>query len=147
MQEIYKLAGILNLFNVVPDFVYPVFERNNQYYFMTGDEDTLKTEGYIPVIGDDVISEIGIYKPPNNPIIIINILQTLVEVLWSLNITEVTTPNIELKIIKQINTKKILPRLFPQFTFNINLLTIKTTLICIIPIIIPRTTFEVNILK
>ena len=59
MQEIYKLAGILNLFNVVPDFVYPVFERNNQYYFMTGDEDTLKTEGYIPVIGDDVIKRIA----------------------------------------------------------------------------------------
>ena len=59
MQEIYKLAGILNLFNVLPDFVYPVFEKNNQYYFMIGDEDTLNTEGYIPVIGDDVIKRIA----------------------------------------------------------------------------------------
>lgn len=29
----YKLIGFLNLFNVVPDFVYPVFEYNDSFYF------------------------------------------------------------------------------------------------------------------
>ena len=49
MQEIYKLAGIFNQFNVIPDFIYPVFERGGQYYIWTGDEETLKTKRYVPV--------------------------------------------------------------------------------------------------
>ncbi len=34
MQEKrYKLYGFMNLFNITPDFVYPIFENNGKYYF------------------------------------------------------------------------------------------------------------------
>jgi len=49
MQGIYKLVGILNLFNVIPDFIYLVFERNKQYYLLTGDEETLRIKEFVPV--------------------------------------------------------------------------------------------------
>ena len=56
MQENYRLVGILNLFDVVPDFVYPIFEREGRYYFITGDEETLKTEGF------EQVSERGVER-------------------------------------------------------------------------------------
>ena len=34
MLETYKLVGFLNLFGAVPDFVYPIFEKENKYYFL-----------------------------------------------------------------------------------------------------------------
>ena len=46
MRDNYKLVGILNLFDVVPSFVYPIFEKEGRYYFITGDEETLQTEGF-----------------------------------------------------------------------------------------------------
>ena len=33
MKSQYKLVGFINLFNIVPDFVLPVFENENQLYF------------------------------------------------------------------------------------------------------------------
>ncbi len=33
MQETYKLVGILDLFGVVPNFVYPVFEKDSNTIF------------------------------------------------------------------------------------------------------------------
>lgn len=32
-MKTYRLVGFLNLFDIVPDFVYPVFENNDLYYF------------------------------------------------------------------------------------------------------------------
>lgn len=29
----YKLVGTMNMFDIVPDFVYPVFESQGKYYF------------------------------------------------------------------------------------------------------------------
>lgn len=31
-NDIYKLVGIINIFGIYPDFVYPIFERNGKYY-------------------------------------------------------------------------------------------------------------------
>lgn len=57
MQSNYKLVGILNLFDIVPDFVYPIFERDSQYYFITGDQEDLKTEGF-EVVKDAAVKRI-----------------------------------------------------------------------------------------
>lgn len=29
----YKLVGFINLYNIIPDFVYPVFSAHNKFYF------------------------------------------------------------------------------------------------------------------
>lgn len=36
-NDIYILVGYLNLFNLIPDFVYPVYTHYGQYYFADGD--------------------------------------------------------------------------------------------------------------
>ena len=40
-EKQYYLAGFVNLFNVVPTFVYPVFVRNGQYFLEDGETDTI----------------------------------------------------------------------------------------------------------
>ena len=49
MQEKYKLSGFINMFNVIPDFIFPVFEKKGIFFFETGDETTLKLEEFIEV--------------------------------------------------------------------------------------------------
>lgn len=46
MKEQYKLVGFLNLFEVVPDFVYPIFEKDNNYYFCIVSEEELKIKDF-----------------------------------------------------------------------------------------------------
>lgn len=41
-MEYYRLIGFLNMFEIVPDFVYPVFRRENILYIQTGENDQLK---------------------------------------------------------------------------------------------------------
>lgn len=36
MYKTYKLIGFINLFDIVPDFVYPIFENGGQFYFQHG---------------------------------------------------------------------------------------------------------------
>lgn len=43
----YKLVGFLNMFNIVPDFVYPIFEQSGQFYFQSGAYD--KIDNFVPV--------------------------------------------------------------------------------------------------
>lgn len=38
----YKLIGFLNLFDIVPDFVFPVFEHNGSFYFQNGKKDKIE---------------------------------------------------------------------------------------------------------
>lgn len=57
MLENFRLVGVMNMFGIVPDFVYPIFEKDNQYYFITGDEETLKTEGF-EVVKESAIKRI-----------------------------------------------------------------------------------------
>ena len=42
MLNKYKLVGFINLFGVVPDFVYPVFEHKGEYYFQHGNNDRIE---------------------------------------------------------------------------------------------------------
>lgn len=42
-EKQYYLAGFVNLFNVVPTFVYPVFVRNGQYFLEDGETDTIQS--------------------------------------------------------------------------------------------------------
>lgn len=32
-NDFYKLVGTINIFGLYPDFVYPIFEKDNKYYF------------------------------------------------------------------------------------------------------------------
>lgn len=43
-QAYYKLHGIMNFFDIVPDFVRPIFEKDNDYFFQTFNETTQKIE-------------------------------------------------------------------------------------------------------
>ena len=45
-MEEYKLVGILNMFNLLPDFIYPIFEKDNKYYLLTGDMKTKTIETF-----------------------------------------------------------------------------------------------------
>lgn len=48
-DEGYKLVGILNMFDLIPDFIYPVFEKDGQFYFHFGIMEELKTEEFLPI--------------------------------------------------------------------------------------------------
>lgn len=58
----YRLVGFLNLFDVVPDFVYPVFENDDLYYFQ--DEQNGKIIDFILVKSSvySMITKIDKYK-------------------------------------------------------------------------------------
>lgn len=67
MNTKYKLIGFLNMFNIVPDFVFPVFEFNGDLFFQEGENDKIKSYSpakssirtrIIPVVSD-TISDIG----------------------------------------------------------------------------------------
>jgi len=76
MLNKYKLVGFLNLFNIVPDFVVPVFESKEKYYFQDGEQDRIKefieakksvTEHLIPldcVVSNDIF--VGKYYDSNS---------------------------------------------------------------------------------
>ena len=57
MSEKFKLIGFMNLFDIVPDFVMPIFEKDNKYYFEIGDEESLIITEFAPV-KESAISEI-----------------------------------------------------------------------------------------
>ena len=50
MLNKYKLIGFINLFGVIPDFVFPVFENEGEYYFQHGNNDRI--EEFEKVKGD-----------------------------------------------------------------------------------------------
>lgn len=67
MNTKYKLIGFLNMFNIVPDFIFPVFEFNGDLFFQEGENDTIKSYSpakssirtrIIPVVSN-AISDIG----------------------------------------------------------------------------------------
>lgn len=43
----YELCGFLNMFDIVPDFVYPIFKCENTFYFLDGSKD--KIDNFIPM--------------------------------------------------------------------------------------------------
>lgn len=50
----YNFFGILNMFNICPDFVFPIFERNGIYFFEDVSEETGKIKGFVPVKQDAI---------------------------------------------------------------------------------------------
>lgn len=63
MHTKYKLIGFLNMFNIVPDFVFPVFEFNGDFFFQEGENDKIKSYSpakssirtkIIPVVSDTI---------------------------------------------------------------------------------------------
>lgn len=42
MNNKYKLIGFLNMFNIIPDFVFPVFELNGRIFFQEGENDKIQ---------------------------------------------------------------------------------------------------------
>lgn len=53
----YKLIGFINLFNIVPDFVLPVFDLNGDLFFQVGEYDQIKRFGKAKVsIREKIIS-------------------------------------------------------------------------------------------
>lgn len=34
----FRLCGYINLFGIIPDFVYPVYYQNGEYFFAHGDK-------------------------------------------------------------------------------------------------------------
>lgn len=51
---VYRLYGIVNLFNKVPSFVYPVFERNGNFYYGHCDDSDKYTHFEIIEYGDTI---------------------------------------------------------------------------------------------
>ncbi len=43
----YELCGFLNMFDIVPDFVYPIFRNDNIFYFQDGENDIINN--FVPV--------------------------------------------------------------------------------------------------
>ena len=53
----YKLFGIMNMFDFVPDFVYPVFENQGKYYFQNSDN-SIEIDSFYEICGEKHISRI-----------------------------------------------------------------------------------------
>lgn len=53
----YKLYGTMNIFNLVPDFVYPVFECNGKYYFQKNDNH-MTIDSFDEICGEEHTSRI-----------------------------------------------------------------------------------------
>lgn len=67
-NEIYKLVGILNMFDISPDFVYPIFEKDRKYYFQTGDIQKLQISEFSPV-KESYISKVVLLNQVENNLI------------------------------------------------------------------------------
>lgn len=64
-KETYKLVGIFNMFDVIPDFVYPVFEREGKYFFQHANEEGHSINSPIEEfvqIKENAIEEIKFFK-------------------------------------------------------------------------------------
>lgn len=67
----YKFVGILNMFEICPDFVYTIFERDGVYFFQDTNEKTGKIKEFVPVKHDAIhliqkSDNFKLSKVPNN---------------------------------------------------------------------------------
>ena len=58
----YKLFGTMNMFDFVPDFVYPVFEKNGEYYFQNSDN-SMEIDSFYKICGEKHIERIKCHSP------------------------------------------------------------------------------------
>lgn len=78
MNAKYKLIGFLNMFNLVPDFVFPVFEFGGNLFFQEGENDEIKSYSpakssirtrIIPIVSNAVSDiESSLFDISSNPI-------------------------------------------------------------------------------
>lgn len=48
MSESYKFIGVLNLFNIYPDFLFPIYEKGNELFFHNGKKNRIYNFDKIP---------------------------------------------------------------------------------------------------
>lgn len=48
MNECYKFIGVLNLFNVYPDFLFPIYTKENKFFFHNGNKNRIYNFDMIP---------------------------------------------------------------------------------------------------
>lgn len=53
----YKLFGTINLFDLVPDFIYPIFENKGKYYFQNS-YNSIEIDSFDEICGEKYISRI-----------------------------------------------------------------------------------------
>ena len=90
MLEQYKLVGTMNIFGLIPDFVYPIFESKGKYFFQNSDN-CLNIDSFDEIYGENNINRINLLDTTNNRLIKIspNGLSTLAS---SLNIIPTIAP-------------------------------------------------------
>ena len=68
MENKYKLVGFLNMFSVIPDFVYPVFECDEDkklYFQREEDKDLSKSLGFV-LIKEDALDKVVFLENMNH---------------------------------------------------------------------------------
>lgn len=68
MLEQYKLVGTMNIFGLIPDFVYPVFECKGRFYFQNSDN-YLNIHSFDEIYGENNINRIKMLDTSNNRLI------------------------------------------------------------------------------
>ena len=68
MLEQYKLVGTMNIFGLITDFVYPVFECKERYYFQNSDN-YLNIYSFDEIYGGNNINRIKMLDTSNNRLI------------------------------------------------------------------------------
>lgn len=63
MSDEYTLVGFFNMFNIIPNFVYPVFKSNDKLYFQDGTKDSI--ERFVP-IKDDALTNVRLFSDIEN---------------------------------------------------------------------------------
>lgn len=66
MREYYRLVGVINLFGLYPDFLFPVYERGNEYFFHNGSENQIEC---FDRVKDSITENIIFFKDTDCPII------------------------------------------------------------------------------
>ncbi|MBD5534993.1 MAG: hypothetical protein HDQ99_04965 [Lachnospiraceae bacterium] len=66
MMEYYRLVGVINLFGLYPDFLFPVYERGNEYFFHNGSENQIEC---FDRVKDSITENIIFFKDTDCPII------------------------------------------------------------------------------
>ena len=68
MLEQYKLVGTMNIFGLIPDFVYPIFESKGKYFFQNSDN-CLNIDSFDEIYGENNINRINLLDTANNRLI------------------------------------------------------------------------------
>ena len=68
LNEKYKLVGTMNLFGLIPSFVFPIFENNGRYYFQNS-ENSRDIDSFYEINGDNHINHIRFLNDSYNKLV------------------------------------------------------------------------------